>query len=98
MKTEELISLQQFCTVHHITDSFVYSLNEFGLVEVITIEERSYLYREQIKDIEKMIRLHFELNINFEGIDTITSLLEKIESMQRELIIAKNRLRLYEEE
>ncbi len=97
METENLITVQQFCIAHDIQDSFVLSLHEFGLIEIITIEERNYILPKQLNELEKMIRLHYELNINIEGIDTVTALLQKIESMQRELVITKNRLRLYEE-
>ena len=98
MENKNLITLQQFCVVHDINDSFILSLNEIGLIEVVTIEEKKYLYSEQLRDLEKMVRMHYELNINIEGIDTIAGLLHKIESMQKELIAAKNRLRLYEGE
>lgn len=97
METENLITIRQFCVVHDIADSFILSLNEFGLVEIVTVEQEQYLHLEQLRDIEKMIRLHYDLNINIEGIDTINSLLRKIDSMQQELVAARNRLRLYEE-
>jgi hypothetical protein len=41
--------------------------------------------------------MHHELDINIEGIDTIFNLLKKIETLQEELIITKNKLKLYEE-
>ena len=47
--------------------------------------------------IEKMIRMHHELDINIEGIDTVFNVLKKIEILQEELITTKNKLRLYEE-
>ena len=47
-------------------------------------------------NLEKFIRLYYELDINLEGIETITHLLQRINSLQDEIIILKNRLRLYE--
>ncbi|HVD99853.1 MAG TPA: chaperone modulator CbpM [Cytophagaceae bacterium] len=97
METDRLITIQQFCVLHDVSDSFIISLNEFGLVEIITIGQQQYLQHDQLRELEKIIRLHNDLHINLEGIDTITSLLQRLESMQQELIAARNRLRLYEE-
>jgi hypothetical protein len=43
-----------------------------------------------------MIRLHHELEINLEGIDTIFNLLRKIDGLKNELANTKNRLKFYE--
>ena len=97
MKTDNLITLEQFCTLHEIQDSFVFSLKEFDLIEVVIIEEIHYIHLDQLKDIERMIRLHYDLNINIEGIDTVTNLLLKIENLKQELTETKNKLRRYED-
>jgi len=97
MINDNLITLERFCVVHEIQDSFIFSLKEFDLIEVVTIEEIHYIRLEQLSTIERMIRLHFDLNINFEGIDTITNLVQKVENLQQELAFTKNKLRLYEE-
>jgi hypothetical protein len=55
------------------------------------------VHKDYVVHIEKMIRMHHELDINIEGIDTIFNLLKKIETLQEELIITKNKLRVYEE-
>ena len=96
MKTNNLILIEQLCIHHNIEFSFINALQEFGLIEVIIIEDNKYLENEKIKDVEKMIRLHFELDINMEGIDAISNLLQQIENLQKELISSKNKLRLYE--
>ena len=77
--------------------SFFTDLNEFGLIEIITIEQSLFVHKDKASDIEKIIRIHNELDINLEGIDTIFNLLEKIKKLQSELITTKNRLRLYED-
>ena len=46
--------------------------------------------------MEKISRLHDELEINVEGIEAITHLLERIENLQNEIASLENRLRLYE--
>ena len=96
MKEENLIPLQQLCRHYMVEMSFFDRLNEYGLIEIRSIKKSPCIHPDKIHDLEKMIRLHQELDINFEGIDTIFNLLEKIEALQTELMALKNRLRLYE--
>ena len=96
METQDLISIQQFCTHYNIPVSFINSLDEFELIEVVTLQEVQCISKNQIKDIEKMIRLHYELNINLEGIDAICNLLEQVESLQEKINELSNRLNFYE--
>lgn len=96
METNNLILIEQLCIHHNIEFSFINTLQEFGLIEVIIIEDNKYIANKKIKDIEKMMRLHFELDINMEGIDAISNLLLQIDNLQKELISTKNKLRLYE--
>lgn len=98
MSTEDFVAISDFCALHSIEVSFVKSLMEHGLIEITTIEQTQYIYKEQIKSLEKMIRLHYELDINLEGIDAISHLLERVDNLHHELMLLKNRLRLYENE
>jgi hypothetical protein len=96
MKTEHLIPVEQFCSRYNIEFSFIDSLHEFGLVQLTKVEEARYIYPEQIFELERMIRLHYELDINIEGIDAISHLLQRVDQLQDELRIVKNRLNRYE--
>jgi hypothetical protein len=98
MKTEYLISLDNFCTNHDIEVSFITSLHETGLIEITTIEETNFLDVKQLQQLEKYIRFYYELNINLEGIDSIKHLLQRVNTLQNEIIILRNRLRLYEDD
>ena len=98
MENEQLIPVEQFCGHYHIEFSFIQSLSEYGLVEITRLEEVEYVKKEQIKELEKMIRLHYDLDINIEGIDAISHLLQRVDDLRDELNILKNRLRLYENE
>ncbi|WP_166925796.1 chaperone modulator CbpM [Flavobacterium poyangense] len=97
MSTKNLIQIKQFCTYHEIEHTFITELNNYGLVEIIVQENDEYLYIKQLPAIEKMIRLHYDLKINFEGIDAIAHLLNKIETLQQNLTITQNKLRLFEQ-
>lgn len=96
MATENLILVRQFCTSHEIEVSFVESLQEYGLIEITVIGQEPYIPTERLNDLEKMIRLHYDLQVNMEGIDIISGLLRKIDSLQKESKQLKNRLDLYE--
>ncbi|MNJ94923.1 Chaperone modulatory protein CbpM [compost metagenome] len=94
MKTETLILVKQFCVSHDIDITFITALQNFGLIEIIVVEENQYLDPQQLKEVEKMIRLHYDLEVNLEGIDIITNLLKRIEYLQTELVTAQNKLKL----
>ena len=97
MSSKNLIQIKQFCVYHEIENTFITELNNYGLVEIIIQEEEEYLQPEQLPAIEKMIRMHYDLKINLEGIDAIYHLLNKIEVLQQHLTSTQNKLRLYEE-
>jgi hypothetical protein len=71
-------------------------LQQTGLIDVTTIEETSFIDANQLQQLEKFIRFYYEFDINLEGIETITHLLQRINSLQDEIIELRNRLRLYE--
>lgn len=96
MQHEDLIAAEEFCTHYHIDYSFISTLQQHGLIEVTTVHETGYLPTTQLPVLEKLIRLHNDLDINFEGIEAISYLLQRVEDMQREMTLLKNKLRLYE--
>jgi len=98
MQTEEMIPLQQFCTYHHVEASFVISLRDAGLIEIVHTEQEVCIPSGQLTQLEKMVRFNTEMDINIEGIETITYLLERMKTMQQQIIQLNNRLRMYEEE
>lgn len=98
MQTKYLITVDEFCTSHSIEDSFISSLQQNGLIEIITIEEARFIDAEQLQQLEKFIRFYYELDINLEGIETITHLLQRVNAMQQEITELRNRLRLYEDD
>ena len=96
METEYLIAVDEFCASHNIEISFISSLHQSGLIEITTIKNSGFIEADQLRQLEKYIRLYYELDINLEGIETIDHLLLHINSMQDEIRSLRNRLRLYE--
>ncbi|AXG70907.1 chaperone-modulator protein CbpM [Kordia sp. SMS9] len=97
MERKDLISIQQFCIHYNIPSSFINALQEYELVEIIVSNDTHYIKTTQISHLEKIMRLHFELNINLEGVDVIYNLLKRIEYLQNEVTTLKNQLRRYED-
>ena len=97
MSTENLIPIDQLCTHYHVEMSFFNGLMEFDLIEITTIERTHYLHIDSINELEKIIRLHQDLYINLEGIDTVLNLLNKIDALKTEIGVIKNRLDMYED-
>ena len=96
MQNNELILAEEFCTYYKIQLSFINNLNQFGLIEITSVEEKPYIPQSQLQKLEQIIRLHDDLDINLEGIDAITHLLDRVKSLQTEIAGLKNRLSIYE--
>ena len=96
MKTDNLILLKTVSSHYEVELSFFNHLQDLGLIEIEIIEQLPYIHSDQMHNLERIIRMHNELDVNFEGIDVILNLLQKIEYLQKDLIASQNRLRLYE--
>lgn len=96
MQSEDIIPASEFCLHHNIELSFINSLTENGLIEIVLVNEKIFLPMSQLERLEKIVRFHFELDINLEGIETITHLLERVKGMQEQINQLTNRLRAYE--
>lgn len=96
MSNEQLIIISEFCTAHQIEVSFIESLAQHGLVNIETVGEQPAIPEAQLPSLEKMIRLHYDLDINLEGIETIFHLLERIEALQHEMHDLRKKIGLYE--
>lgn len=96
METQELVIVEVFCREYQIELTLIEDLEDFGLIETIVHQEDKYVIKNQLADIEKIIRLHNELNINKEGIEIILDLLNKVNHINNEVKQLKDRLNLYE--
>lgn len=96
MQNVEMVPASEFCIHHNIELSFIYSLREYDMIRTVVKEERIYLPVSELPRLEKIIRLHFDLNINLEGVETITNLLERMEIMQERITQLTNRLKGFE--
>jgi len=91
-----MIEVHEFCTSHNIEVSFLQALQNTGLIEITTVRDTIFINTDQLLQVEKYIRFYYELDINLEGIECITHLLDRLTSMQAEIILLRNRLGRYE--
>ena len=96
METSSIIPAADFCLLHQIELSFIQSLHESGLINIIIIEQTVFLPVSEIGQLEKLIRLYQEMDINLEGIEAIVYLLEKIESLQQQVVQLQNELCIHQ--
>ena len=98
MPTTHLIAANEFCIYHNVELSFIYSLQQSGLIEVTVVEEKMFVEESELPQLEKMVRLYHEMDINLEGIETITYLLQRMQAMQRQISVLETKLNIYENE
>lgn len=96
MEKSEIILAEECCTNYNIEFSFVQSLNEYGLINLDTIDNKIFIHHDELPNLEKYMHLHYDLNINLDGLEAITHLLDRIRSMQQRLTSLQNRLSGYE--
>ena len=95
MDTGHIIAADLFSAHHQIEITFIHRLHDYGLLELTMIDGRPYLALDQLPALERMIRLHYDLDINIPGIETITHLLERNAQLKEEVRQLKNRLSIY---
>lgn len=96
MRLENWILTEEICTHYHVEETFIRALHESRIIHLRTVQQKHYLAIEEISEFEKMWRLHYEMDINMEGLESIQTLLKKIEKLQQEKQRLENRLRLFE--
>ena len=96
MQEKKYISIRTVCENYNVPEKFFIELKEIGiLTEPNFIEKDEPVIEESfLGEIEKIMRLHYDLNINLEGIDIIISLIKRIEKLEEELKILKQQLEL----
>lgn len=98
MSKQNLLLIETLCTHYEVELSFFQSLNSIGLIEIIIIDELYFIHQNKLSEVEKMIRLHNDLDLNLEGIDVVLNLLHKVDTLQAELNWTRNKLKRYEDD
>lgn len=94
----ELIAKEEYCIYNNVEITFIDRLHEYGLIEIRSVEQEHFILTDQLQELERYTRLHYDLDINMEGIDVIARLLEKMKTMQQEMQSLRNQLHVYSTE
>jgi signal transduction histidine kinase len=97
MDTQKLISIQRFCKHYSIPINFINDLIAYELIEIIVEDNQDYIQLTHINKVEKIIRLHYDLDINLEGVDVIYNLLNQVDSLKKEITDLQNKIKFYED-
>jgi hypothetical protein len=91
MQSKTHISIEDYCNFYSIEISFVRSLDEHGLIQLTSSDQSYHINYEQLSLLEKYMHLYYDLDINMQGIEAISHLLNKIDKMQEEIkMLRKN--------
>lgn len=92
MENERMITLHKLCACYNIETTFVHALNEYGFIEIVKAEDEECVEEDALSEIERIMHLHYDLDINLEGIDVINNLLKRVNTMQKQLDELRNKL------
>lgn len=92
----ELITVKEYCVHYQAEPDFVNALEQNGLITLTVVETEPCIPFEELHNLETYSSWYYDMNINVEGIDALTNVLEKMKAMQKQLEDLRSRLRLYE--
>jgi chaperone modulatory protein CbpM len=92
MNQKNLIAANDVCIYHHVEYTFINLLEKAGLVKLEVVDKTAYVPESELLRLEKMIRMYNDLEINIAGIEAIIHLLERVERMQEEMRVLRNRV------
>ncbi len=88
-----VITIREYCLINPPAEPhFIESLLESGLIELAPEAPEPAISYDALGDLERLLRLHYDLEINLAGLETIHHLLHRMEVLQMEV----RRLKDYE--
>lgn len=96
MEELHVISIEKISAHFGVPLSFISELEEIKLIEIENYKNVKCIKVSSIQTLEKLIRLHYDLNINIEGLDVINNLLNQVTQLQEENLYLRNRLKRFE--
>ncbi|CAN5807608.1 hypothetical protein BH11BAC4_BH11BAC4_16840 [soil metagenome] len=95
MATQKLIAVKEFCGHHNIKAALILELYKQEMIELVFIKRTGFIPETSLQSLEKIIRLHQELDINIEAVQIILYLLANLEKKEAELQQLRNQLDFY---
>ena len=79
------ISVVQFSQYHLLEPQFVLDLYQNGLVVLHERNQEFFIEEDDLTNVERYIKFHYELGVNLEGLEVINHLLKQIEVLQKQI-------------
>ncbi|MEP6465217.1 MAG: chaperone modulator CbpM, partial [Parafilimonas sp.] len=95
MQNENLVPVTLCCEQYKVELSFIQSLHQYGFLHIVSVEATPFISTDDLQILEKLIRMYYELDINLQGIEAISFLLERVQNMQHEISYLKSKLNVY---
>ena len=76
-----MLTITQITNYHRVTPELLHEFARLGLIEILPDPEPN-VADAQLEALERMVRLHRELGINPEGIETVLHMRLRIEALQ----------------
>ncbi|MFA5620590.1 MAG: chaperone modulator CbpM [Weeksellaceae bacterium] len=96
MKIDKLILISELRRHYKLSETFFEEVEYFELMQIQNISNQKYILKKELRQLEKIIRLHDDLEINMQGIDVIMHLTDRINVLKQELQEMKRQLALHE--
>lgn len=81
--------------IYEVEEVFIDSLIDSGLIRYISHEEQRYIEYDDLADLEQFVRWYYDMDINIEGIEALYYILNKVKTLQSEILDLKNELNFY---
>lgn len=91
----DLIIINEYCRKTNLEPAFFDLLEENDLITIYIEEGERYFSESQLYDLEKYVRLYYDLSINMEGIDVICNLQNRIFALEKEITFLREKLNIY---
>lgn len=96
MKEESYILIQHYCETTSVDPEFIEQLFEYGLIQHLEHGDAPAVHQEELPIIERMARLHYDLEVNLEGLQVIAHMRKKMIQMQKQMIDLERKLKRFE--
>ncbi len=92
---EDIVMIEEYARQSHTDVQFIHQLSQNGLIQIVIHQQAPCVPSRQLPLLEKYTRLHYDLDINLEGIEAISHLLQRLEIMQNEVENLRRQLKTF---
>lgn len=85
MESKGYISIEECSNYYSVELSFIRQLDDHGLIELTRVNESYTIEHDQLTLLEKYMHMYYDLDVNMEGIEVISHLLNKINSLHEKI-------------